>query len=104
MVLDDLVVFGADGQPVRSMATLRTWVPDQEHWTMTFLYANEPARPTTLHGTRVGSELHLVAHELSSGATAAVRFFDITDRTFRWEQRGDDGEVVLLIECRRSDT
>lgn len=101
MVLDDLVVFDAHGEPIRAMATLRTWVPERQIWTATFLYALERPTMVELVGARTGDEIHLSALDVGSGESAAVRFYAIEDRSFEWEQRDEDGRVVVHIASHR---
>jgi hypothetical protein len=102
MVVDDLQILDANGLPVRTMATIRTWVPERGTWTAVFRYALEQPTLVELDGHRVGEEIHLTARHHRSGATAAVRFFAIDDSSFQWEQRDDAGQVVVHIACRRA--
>ena len=108
IVLDRLQIVDRAGRPLRSVATLRTWVPSDRCWTATFLYAEAPRQHVELRGSRDGDEIHLTAHDLESGATATVRFFDITATTFRWEQRNhadhDVEDPAIAIRCTRAST
>ena len=101
LVLDDLVVFDPAGDVVRSVATLRTWVPANERWAMTFLYALEQPEPIEFHGRRVGDEFRLTATSLTNDRSVSARFFDIDDVSFRWEQSDDHGGVAIDIGCTR---
>jgi hypothetical protein len=101
MVLDDLEILDGDGATVRTMATIRTWVPERATWTAAFLYALEQPKLVELDGGKVGKEIHLTAHDRHSGASAAVRFFAIEEVSFQWEQRDDAGRVVVHIASRR---
>ncbi len=105
IVLDHLQVANRAGRPVSCVATLRTWIPSDRCWTATFLYAQAPRQHVELRGSRLGDEIHLTAHDLKSGAAAAIRFFDITATTFRWEQRNhadDDADgPAIAIRCTR---
>ncbi|MEL6892439.1 MAG: hypothetical protein AAFP84_12630 [Actinomycetota bacterium] len=97
MVVDDIVVFGIDGRPIRSMATLRTWVPDHRSWAMNFLYALEPRESIELHGRRVGTEIHLLARNATTGRSAPVRFHAITGTSLCWTQSDVEGNVDVHI-------
>lgn len=104
IVVDSMEVFGPDGGTVRTMATLRTWVPKESQWSMTYLYGREPHEPVELRGVRVDGEMHLEARHLTKGTTAFVRFCDITQDAFRWEQvDGDPAGATpsCVIDCQR---
>lgn len=100
ILLDSLTIENHEGETVRSMATLRTWVPHEHTWIMTFLYAGEPQPPVALSGHRTGDAIELRAHDLASDRIAHVRFFEISESSFRWEQRSG-GRLDVGIECQR---
>ena len=100
LLLDSLTIHDLEGNVVRSMATLRTWVPQEQRWAMTFLYAHEPAEPIELTGHRVDDELVLTARNHATGRSADVRFYDISASAFRWEQRTGQ-RIDVQIECHR---
>ena len=105
LLLDQLQVADETNSFVRSMATLRTWVPDTGEWVATFLYANEVPQYVDLRGHHEADEIRLLARDLATDEKADVRFFDIGADSFVWEQRNhgrDAGdEADISIACTR---
>jgi len=96
IVLDEFTARLDDGSEISYMATLRTYSLATERWEMTFLIAHQPQLITSFSGVFEDGEMRLDG----SGRTLAgqpvvarVRFFDITPRSFQWENRVslDDG-------------
>ena len=90
MVLDEFTARLDDGSEISYMATLRTFSTATQRWEMTFLLAHQPQLITSFSGIFEDGEMKLDG----SGRTLAgepviarVRFFDITPRSFQWENR-----------------
>ena len=90
MICDRFTAFVPDGPAVSSTVTLRTWCEATESWEMTFLASGQPNRLDSFTGRKVGGEMHLEAKGLDllgRPVEAKVRFFDIHDDRFTWDQR-----------------
>ena len=85
MILDEFHTYAPGGREVSYMATLRTFNPTAQQWEMTFLAAHQPQFLTRFQGHAIGGEMRLSGIAAESGAHVAVRFFDITERSFEWE-------------------
>jgi hypothetical protein len=90
MVLDEFTARLDDGSEISYMATLRTFCAATGRWEMTFLIAHQPQLISSFSGVFEDHEMKLEG----SGRTLAgqpvvarVRFFDITPRSFEWENR-----------------
>lgn len=96
MIMDELNVLSAAGVPVSSFVTLRTYSGVTERWEMVGLGAFQPSSISEWHGQfKDGQALLLAAGKSPDGKSVktAIRFFDIKDDSFRWENSisWDDG-------------
>ena len=89
IVLDETISYGRDGEEIASMATLRSYSPATKQWEMTFVVAHQPILPLRFVAHREGDEIRGEATLLTQGASgfrARIRFFEIRDDSFSWEQ------------------
>jgi hypothetical protein len=102
ILLDDYVAYLPDGTAIGSFATLRTFSEETNQWEMTFLVAHQRQLVGGFVGQRVGDEMHLRAtgRDLEGKAVSAkVRFFDITENGFEWEQElSVDGGATWTLD------
>lgn len=96
MVLDEFTARLDDGSEISYMATLRTFSTATQRWEMTFLIAHQPQLITSFSGTFEHGEMKLAGSGrtlLGQPVAARVRFFDITPKSFQWENHVslDDG-------------
>lgn len=110
MLQDEYVLRLPDGREMASFVTLRTWCPDTQQWEMATLSSHAPSGVTSFTGRLVGGEMHLqivaVDPATRAPAMARVRFFNISDTSFEWEQLlSQDGGVSwtrsVSISARR---
>jgi hypothetical protein len=90
IIFDRFTGFLPDGRAVSNSVTLRTWCEATGRWEMTFLNSGQPNGLESFTGQRVGDEMHLEATGLDllgRQVEAKVRFFDIRDEAFVWDQR-----------------
>jgi hypothetical protein len=90
MLQDEYVLYLPDGREMASFVTLRTWCPDTQQWEMATLASHAPSGVTSFTGSLLGGEMHLqvAAFDPATRAPvmARVRFFNISDNHFEWEQ------------------
>lgn len=112
IVFDDYIAYGPDGTAIGSFATLRTYCEETAQWEMTFLVALQRILLTSFVGRRIGNEMHLRASGKDleeKPVEARVRFFNITNDHFDWEQElSVDGGATwardVLIQATRRKT
>ena len=88
MFLDEFRALLEDGTEIASMATLRTYCPAEKRWEMTFLVSHQPNRVSKFTGEKKGDEMCLSGEgEALDGSNLVfrVRFFNISDDGFEWE-------------------
>ncbi|MCG8592366.1 MAG: hypothetical protein MJE66_23995 [Proteobacteria bacterium] len=110
MVFDEFTARLDDGSEISYMATLRTFSAASGRWEMTFLIAHQPQLIRSFSGVFREGEMQLdgVGVTLTGEPVLAkVRFFDITPRSFEWENRVslDDGATWYrdsTISARRN--
>jgi len=90
MLQDEYVLQLPDGREMASFVTLRSWCPDTQQWEMATLASHAPAGVTSFTGRLVGGEMHLQIAAIDPATRAPVmarvRFFNISDNGFEWEQ------------------
>lgn len=88
MVMDEFRARDADGQPVSSYVTLRTYSPATRRWEMAGLASLQPAAPMKWQGEWREGQMHIEAEGTDpQGRTVRtrIRFFDIAADSFAWE-------------------
>jgi hypothetical protein len=106
-VVEDHFIQQADGEEDVAAFTLRTYCEETQRWEMVYLWATQPATGVVAFvGNRVDSEMHLDLQQLGPNGLvviARIRFFDISDDGFSWENRMsvDNGATWFLSTLLR---
>lgn len=109
-VIEDNFVQQNEGIDDVAAFTLRTYCEATQRWEMVYLWAGQPATGfMAFVGNRVGDEMHLNLQQTGPGgllAIAQIRFFDITEDSFSWENQTslDNGATwhrATLLKLRR---
>ena len=90
ILLDEFTACLDDGSEISTMATLRTFSTATQRWEMTFLIAHQAQLITSFSGVFEEGEMRLEGAGRTLGGEAVqarVRFHDITDESFEWENR-----------------
>lgn len=90
MVMDEFRARGADGKPVSSYVTLRTYALATRRWEMAGLASMQPAAPMKWQGEWRDGQMHVEAEGADpQGRTVRtrIRFFDIRADAFAWESQ-----------------
>lgn len=97
MVQDDFRVLGAEGVPISSFVTLRSFSEVTDRWELAGLQALEPSAPMQWSGVFADGQMHLDAVVMLPGGKSIhtrIRFFDIDTQSFAWESSSSfDGGV-----------
>ena len=109
MIIDDSKALAPTGEPVSSFVTLRTYSEARGRWEITGLQALQPALTAEWFGEFIEGEMFLHAAITTpdgSSVQSTIRFFDISQRKFLWENKMSfDGgksriEIASLMAIR----
>jgi hypothetical protein len=101
-VVEDHFIQQVDGAEDVAAFTLRTYCEQTQRWEMAYLWATQPATGVIAFvGNRVDNEMHFDLQQLGLNGLviiARIRFFDISDDSFSWENRTsvDNGATWIL--------
>lgn len=102
VIEDQLTQFDADGKEETAAFSLRTYCEETQRWEMVYFWAAQPASSLLVFvGNRVGDEMHLNLQQSGPNGLvtmAHIRFFDISDDSFSWENNTSiDNGVTWFI-------
>lgn len=101
-VIEDRLMQEENGVEASAAYSLRTYCAETKQWEMVYFWAEKPASSIMAFvGNRVGDEMHLNLQQIGQNGlvtTAQIRFFDITENSFSWENNTSiDNGVTWFI-------
>ena len=109
MIVDEYHSILPTGDTMKGSITLRTFSPLTQQWEMTYLMSMRPQLATRFVARFEDGEIRATAKAVDlqgHHSIAKVRFYDITDKTFEWEQlvswdEGDTWYKTMTISAER---